>query len=54
MVEKSVNHWMAALLVLLVVAYAGILLIAPITAIVQQTFVDGIQPGSSSGSQCQA
>jgi sulfate/thiosulfate transport system permease protein len=44
MVEKSVNHWAAALLVLLVVAYAGILLIAPITAIVQQTFVDGIQP----------
>jgi len=44
MAEKRVTHWTALVLIVLVVAYAGILLIAPITAIVQQAFVDGIQP----------
>lgn len=43
MVEKPLNNWVAFLLVFLVVAYAGVLLLAPITAIVQQAFVDGIQ-----------
>ncbi|MBN1963855.1 MAG: sulfate ABC transporter permease subunit [Anaerolineae bacterium] len=44
MVEKPVRGGVAVLLVLLVLAYAGVLLIAPITALVQQTFSDGLQP----------
>lgn len=43
MTERSVNNWAAFLLVFLVVAYAGILLLAPIMAIVQQAFGDGMQ-----------
>ncbi len=44
MIEKSINNWTAVLLVLLVIAYAGILLVAPIMAIIQQVFVNGVQP----------
>lgn len=44
MVERPLKHWTGVLLVLLVTGYAGILLIAPIGAIIQRAFADGVQP----------
>lgn len=44
MTERPVNNWAAGLLLFVVLVYAGILLIAPITAIVQQAFIDGVHP----------
>jgi sulfate transport system permease protein len=42
--EKPVQSWIAALLILAVLLYAGILLVAPMVTIVSSVFADGIQP----------
>lgn len=44
MTEKPVNNVAAVGLVVLVLLYSGVLLLAPVTAIIQRAFVDGLQP----------